>query len=55
VLLADGEASLPVSVGAMLPNGYVVQSLGPDSVRLFYAPTATTVDIPLPAAVSSRR
>lgn len=55
VLLADGEASFPVTVGTQLPNGYVVQSLGPDAVRLLYAPTATTVDIPLPAAAASRR
>lgn len=55
LLLADGEVALPVSVGTLLPNGYVVQSLGPEAVRLLYAPTATTVDIPLPAAAFARR
>ncbi len=55
VMLADGETAIPVSVGSPLPNGYVVQSLGPDAVRLLYAPTATVVDIPLPAAALARR
>jgi hypothetical protein len=54
VMLANGDLALPVEPGTRLPNGYVVQSLGPNAVRLLYPPTATEVDLPIAAASAQR-
>ena len=48
VLLADGEAFVSVSVGIRLANGYVVQAIGQDAVRLLYPATGTLADVPIP-------
>ena len=54
VLLADGETPVPVQPGTRLPNGYVVQTLGQNAVRLLYPLTDTVVDLPIPPAATQR-
>lgn len=48
VLLARGDAALTVQVGTTLEEGYVVQAVGSDAVRLVYPPLGTVVDVPIP-------
>ena len=48
VLLARGDAALTVQVGTTLEEGYVVQTIGSDAVRLVYPPLGTVVDVPIP-------
>lgn len=55
VLLARGDASIPVQVGTRLEEGYVVESIGTDSIRLFYPPLGSVVDIPIPPAPPARQ
>jgi hypothetical protein len=52
-LLARGDVTLPVAAGTPLDEGYVVESVGRDAVRLVYPPLGTTVDIPIPPAERS--
>lgn len=48
VLLAKGETSVSVQPGTRLDDGYLVQSVSREAVRLVYPPTGTEVDIPIP-------
>lgn len=50
VYLANNELALPVAVGTRLPEGYVVEALGPEGVRLHYPPLDAHAVIPVPAA-----
>jgi hypothetical protein len=52
VMLARGETTLTVQEGTRLDEGYVVQSIGREAVRLFYAATNTVLDVPIPATPS---
>lgn len=54
LLLADGEAVVTATVGTALPNGFVVQSVANDAVRLAHAPTGTAIDVPLPTVARSQ-
>jgi hypothetical protein len=48
VYLARGDASVPVALGTQLDEGYVVEAIDPDGVRLLYAPMDARVVIPIP-------
>lgn len=48
VLLARGDVAVPVEVGMRLDEGYVVQGLFANTVRLVYPALGTTVDVPIP-------
>lgn len=54
VLLADGDMPVPVQQGTRLPNGYLVQAMGQNAVRLIYPPTGTLVDVPIPVVAPQR-
>lgn len=53
VMLARGDTSTTVQVGTRLDEGYVVQSIGSDAVRLVYPPLGTSVEILIPPAPPS--
>lgn len=53
VMLARGDTSTTVEVGTRLDEGYVVESIGSDAVRLVYPPLGTSVDILIPPAPPS--
>jgi hypothetical protein len=55
VMLMRGDTALTVQEGTRLDEGYVVQAIGRDAVRLFYAPTSTVLDVPIPATPSESR
>jgi hypothetical protein len=55
VMLARGETTLTVQEGTRLDEGYVVQSIGREAVRLFYAANNTVLDVPIPASPSEPR
>jgi hypothetical protein len=55
VMLMRGETAITVQEGTRLDEGYVVQAIGRDAVRLFYAPTSTVLDVPIPATPSESR
>jgi hypothetical protein len=55
VMLARGETTFTVQEGTRLDEGYVVQSIGREAVRLFYAATNTVLDVPIPATPSEPR
>jgi hypothetical protein len=55
VMLMRGDTPLTVQEGTRLDEGYVVQSIGRDAVRLFYAATNTVLDVPIPATPSEAR
>jgi hypothetical protein len=48
VMLARGDSSVTVQVGTRLEEGYVVEAVGSDAVRLAYPPLGTSVDVPIP-------
>ena len=50
VMLARGETSLGIQAGTRLEEGYVVESIGAEAIRLAYPPSGTVVDIPIPPA-----
>lgn len=50
VMLARGQVAVPVEAGAALEEGYVVQSVERDAVRLVYPALGTEVTIPIPEA-----
>lgn len=52
-MLARGDTSTTVEVGTRLDEGYVVESIGSDAVRLVYPPLGTSVDILIPPAPPS--
>lgn len=54
LLLADGEAVVTAQPGAALPNGYVVQSVALDAVRVAHPPTGAAIDIALPHAARQK-
>lgn len=54
VFLADGERHHELAAGSRLPDGYVVETLGPGSIRLRHALTDTVADIPLPPSTEVR-
>lgn len=54
VFLADGERHHELVAGGRLPDGYVVETLGPVSIRLRHALTDTVADIPLPPSTEVR-
>jgi len=55
VMLARGDNSAVVEPGAVLDDGYVVQAIGSDAVRLVYPPLGTVVDLPVPPTSPSSR
>jgi hypothetical protein len=55
VMLARGDTSITVQVGTRLDEGYVVESISTDAVRLAYPPLGTSVDIPIPPAPAATR
>lgn len=55
VMLARGETNVTIEAGTVLEDGYVVQAIGADAVRLVYPPLGTVVDVPIPAATPSSR
>jgi hypothetical protein len=49
VMLARGDNNgAVVQAGSQLDDGYVVQAIGSDAVRLVYPSLGTVVDLPLP-------
>ena len=54
-LLARGDSVVAVSAGMPLHDGYVVQGVSAEAVRLTYPPLGTVVDIPIPPPPSSAR
>jgi hypothetical protein len=48
VMLARGDTAVAVETGQRLDEGFVVQAIGPDLVRLAYPPTGGVVDIAIP-------
>lgn len=49
-VLARGASPVVVQVGSVLDDGYVVESAGPDGVRLVQPGSARNVLIPMPSA-----
>lgn len=49
VYLARGDSAVAVSVGARLDEGYVVEAIDSEAVRLHYPPLDAHVRIPIPA------
>jgi hypothetical protein len=47
-LLARGDAPVPITVGTNLDDGYVVEAIEAETIRLVYPATATAVDLPVP-------
>lgn len=56
VMLARGDQTALVQPGTQLDDGYVVQAIGADAVRLTYPSLGSVVDLPLapPPLASSR-
>lgn len=54
LLLADGEVVVTAQPGTALPNGYVVQSVALDAVRVAHPPTGAAIDISLPSVVRGK-
>jgi hypothetical protein len=54
LLTRTGEP-VAVSEGVSLDDGYVVESVGAEAVRLVYPPLGTVVELPLPALPSEVR
>ena len=54
-LLARGDTVVAVSEGMTLDDGYVVQAVLADAVRLAYPTLGLVVDIPVPPAPSLPR
>lgn len=54
LLLADGEMVVTAQPGTALPNGYVVQSVALDAVRVAHPPTGAVIDISLPSVVRGK-
>lgn len=52
VYLATAGRDLSVAVGSALDEGYVVESISPSVVRLYYPPLRAHLDIPIPANAS---
>lgn len=50
VYLARGDASIAVSAGQQLDDGYVVEAISPDAVTLLYPPLDARVKLPVPQA-----
>lgn len=48
VYLGKADRELPVAVGTRLEEGYVVESIGPEGIRLHYPPLDAHAVIPLP-------
>lgn len=55
VMLARGDTTLTIQPGTPLDEGYVVEAIGPDAVRVIYSPLGTVVNIPIPPAPPSPR
>jgi hypothetical protein len=53
-LLARGDATLSVQPGTALDQGYVVQSISREAVRLVYPPLGTEVELPISSPVPAR-
>ncbi len=54
-LLTRTGVPVAVSEGVPLNDGYVVESVRPEAVRLVYPPLGTVVDLPIPASPSEPR
>lgn len=48
VMLARGEATTTIRPGTQLDEGYVVEAIGGNAVRLVYPPTGTVMEVPIP-------
>jgi hypothetical protein len=48
VYLGKADKEMPVTVGTQLEEGYVVQSIGPEGIRLHYPPLDAHAVIPMP-------
>lgn len=48
VMLARGDVVIPVEPGSRLDDGYVVQSISDDAVRLTHPAAGAIVDLPIP-------
>ena len=48
--LVRGDASIAVSAGQQLDDGYVVEAISPDAVTLLYPPLDARVKLPVPQA-----
>jgi hypothetical protein len=48
IMLARGDVPVPVTAGMELDDGYVVQAIAPEAVRVVYPPLGTVIDLPLP-------
>lgn len=55
VMLARADTSVTIRVGMRLEEGYVVDAIGSDAVRLVYPPLGTVVEIPIPPAPPNSR
>lgn len=55
VMLARGDTSVTIQAGMRLEEGYVVEAIGSDAVRLVYPPLGTVVEIPIPPPPPSPR
>lgn len=55
VMLAHGETTLTIQPGTRLDEGYVVEAIDTDAVRIIYPALRTVVNIPIPSAFSPAR
>ena len=55
VMLARGDSTVTVQPGTRLDEGYVVEAVGSDAIRLVYPPLGTVVDVPIPPAPPTPR
>jgi hypothetical protein len=51
VYLSRGNDDVPVAAGTRLDEGYVVESIAPDGVHLYYPPLKAHTVIPMPSPV----
>jgi hypothetical protein len=54
-MLARGDSPVLITLGTTLDDGYVVEAIGPETIRLVYPATATAVDLPIPPPASARQ
>jgi hypothetical protein len=52
VLLARGDTTIEIQPGQQLDDGYRVETVGEQAIRLAYPPLGTAVDVPIPPATA---
>jgi hypothetical protein len=51
-LLARGDVTIEIQPGQQLEDGYRVEAVSAQAIRLAYPPLGTAVDVPIPPATA---